>query len=607
MKNNDLNLEDILSDKFSEDDLMEIPLTGRIFKIFFILIIIVIFIVLIQFLNISVFKNKIYTQSAFSNITNTNIEKAQRGLIKDRFGENIIENEASFSVFISARDFPKDEDLRKSFLNEISSCLNLDTEKLVEKLKNHDWRLGNLLIKKNISHEKLVNLSSLDIKGINIEPGFFRVPKDEKAFSHLIGYTGLVEKEDLNKNNNLIFQDEIGKTGLEFQYDDYLRGKNGKEIAYMNAKMEIKEKELVIQPEMGKTLNTFIDSEFQEYFYKRLSEQIDFLNAKAGIGLAVNPQNGEILALTNVPSFELNNIASYLDSENNPFFNRAVSGLYSPGSTIKPLVGVAILEEGVVDPQKSFLSTGQLVVPNPYDPDNPSIFKDWKRQGWVNLYSALAKSSNVYFYIVGGGFGDQEGLGISRLNYWWKEFNLDKKTQIDLPNEGIGFLPNSKWKEKKYNEDWRIGDTYNVSIGQGQLLITPLELINYISAIANGGNIYKLRVSQTEEKSLIKKIENIEDSLEEVRLGMKNVVDKEYGTAYYLNSLPFDVAAKTGTSQVANNKTNALFTGYAPYDNPEIAILVLIEDATEGGLNVVPVANDVLAWYYENRLKNNKK
>ncbi len=605
---NDLNLEDILADKSSEDDLLEVPLTDRIFHIFFITTLVIVLVVLVQFLNVSVFKHKIFSQSAFANITDKDIEPAPRGLIKDRFGNNLVKNEASFSVFLSVRDFPKETEKRDMVFDQISSVLDIDRDKTIEKIKNHDWKLGNLLLKKGISHEKLVTLSAEELPGITVEPGFSRLPAYPKAFSHVLGYSGLVSKEDLEENPGLIFQDEIGKTGLEYKYDKRLRGENGEEIAYMNAKMEVKDKQTVAEPKIGETIETYIDSEFQKYLYDRLKKQVESLDAKGGVGLAVNPQNGEVLALTNVPSFDLNNLSDSLKGINQPFFNRAVSGLYSPGSTIKPLVATAALEEGVVTPHKQFLSTGELVVPNPYDEDNPSVFKDWKEHGWVNLHSALARSSNVYFYIVGGGYKDQEGLGITRLNKWWEKFNLDEETQIDLPDEETGFLPTPQWKEKTQDKFWRVGDTYNVSIGQGQLLVTPLELINYISAIANGGEINKLRVSQAQKKEVTKNISSdIEGALEDVRKGMKDVVDKEYGTAHYLNYLPFEVAAKTGTSQVGNHETNALFVGYAPFDNPEIAILVLIEDAEEGGLNSVPVASDALNWYYQNRIKKTEK
>ncbi len=604
---NEINLEDILSDKPSENEFLEVPLTDRVFRVFLVISIVVLLVIISQFVNVGLFNHKIYERSAFANITEADIEPAPRGIIKDRFGENIVENEASFQVFLSPQDFPESLDKRREVLNEVSRILGMDSSELAGEIEEYDWRLGKFLIKRNISHEELVELSSLGLPGIDIEPGFTRVPKSSKAFSHLVGFVGLVTKEDLKYNPDLVLKNEIGKSGLELQYDNKLRGQSGKEVAYINARMEVESKEVVGNPEMGGDLELFIDAGLQEYFYNRLNEQITAIGGEGGVGLAVNPQNGEVLSLISIPSFEISNPAEYLDQPNQPFFNRAVTGLYNPGSTIKPLHAIAALKEGVVEPQDSFLSTGRLVVPNPYHPENSSVFEDWKPHGWVNLYSALARSSNIYFYIIGGGYKDQEGLGISRLNKWWQKFNLNKKTGIDLPEEETGFLPDPEWKEKKHGEIWRVGDTYNVSIGQGELVATPLELINYISAIANGGKIYKLRLAKSQGKEVLGDISGeIENVLPHVKKGMKDAVDKPYGTAYYLAHLPFDVAAKTGSAEVSRHKTNALFMGFAPYENPEIAIMILIEDAAEGGLNTVPVANDVFSWYYINRMKKSE-
>jgi penicillin-binding protein 2 len=600
---NEINLEDILSDKLVENSFLEIPLNDKVFKVFFGIVILIFLVIFFQLINISVFHHQVYERSAFGNITESDIEPAPRGVIKDRFGNVIVDNKASFHVFLSPRSFPKSSEERKEVLNKISGILDIDLQELSEDIENYDWRLGNFLLEKNISHEELITLSSEDVPGIKIESGFTRIASSSKVFSHLVGIVGLATKEDIKKNPGFVLKNEIGKSGLELLYDENLRGQSGKEIAYINAHMEIEDKKVVSGAKMGQNLDLFIDAGLQEYFYDRLSRQIKNVGGKGGVGVVVNPQNGEVLSLISIPGFEIGSPVDYLDQPNQPFFNRVVSGLYNPGSTIKPLHAIAALEEGIVNPEKSFLSTGRLVVSNPYNPNNPSVFKDWKAHGWVNLYSALARSSNVYFYTIGGGFEDQEGLGISRLNEWWKKFRLDKKTEIDLPGEDSGSLPNVKEKEEKYGEPWRVGDTYNVSIGQGNLMITPLELINYISAVANGGKIYKLRIAKNQKEEILKDIsKEIESALPHVRKGMKDAADKPYGTAYHLSNLPFDVAAKTGSSQVGNEETNALFVGFAPYENPEIALIVLIENSEEGGLNAVPVANDVFSWYYFNRM-----
>ena len=330
--------------------------------------------------------------------------------------------------------------------------------------------------------------------------------------------------------------------------------------------------------------------------------------------------------MVNLPSFNKNIFVEsghnteksrILNSSNHPLFNRSVSGAYNPGSTIKPLVALAALSEGVIDAKKQIFSAGFIEIPNPYFPDKPSRFLDWKPHGWVDLHSALARSSNVYFYEIGGGFNDTKGLGIDKLKEWWGKFGLGQKTNIDLPSEDNGFLPDPEIKERKTRDIWRIGDTYNVSIGQGDLLVTPIQLINFIAAIANGGKLYQPyvvkniigpnnEIAKENNQLILSDYSSLSDYIAEVQKGMNDTVDKSYGTAHLLSDLPVTVAAKTGSAQILNNtQTNAFFVGYAPAVNPQIAILVLIENAREGSLNAVPVAKDVLNWYHWNRLATN--
>ncbi len=217
--------------------------------------------------------------------------------------------------------------------------------------------------------------------------------------------------------------------------------------------------------------------------------------------------------------------------------------------------------------------------------------------------------------IMRGGSDNIKGLGIEKLKEYWGKFGLGETTGIDLPGENNGFLPDPKEKEQRTGEPWRLGDTYNVSIGQGDLLITPIQLINYIAAIANGGKIFQPfivkkiisedgHVIKERQPKILKDYSEFDNYIKEVQKGMVDVVEKSYGTAYLLNDLPVMVAAKTGTAQIeGNEKINAFFVGYAPTDNPQLVVLVLVENAREGSLNAVPIAKDVFNWYYYNRLK----
>jgi penicillin-binding protein 2 len=400
------------------------------------------------------------------------------------------------------------------------------------------------------------------------------------------------------------FSEDIeGKSGLEAFYDDRLRGVNGDYVIFRDVAGNPLQKKIIKEAQPGLTMKTTIDADFQKYFYESFQKSLDSLGRNAGAGIAMDPKTGEILAMVSFPAYDNNNPAQYLRAVHYPLFNRAISGVYSPGSVIKPLVALAGLREKVMTPDFTVFSPGYLDVPNPYDPQHPSRFLDWKPQGVVNARSALARSSNVYFYTIGGGHKNVRGLGISRLKDYWKRFGFDKKTGIDLPAEAVGFLPDPQEKEARTGQPWRIGDTYNVSIGQGDLGVTPIRLLVALASIANNGRMMKPRLLADERPMVIMDYSDWQPMIEEVQKGLRDAVAMSYGTASLLYDLPYKTAGKTGSSQIQNNtKTNAFFVGYGPANDPKIAVLILVEDAKGGSLNAVPIARDVLKWYYERRL-----
>ena len=617
MSRRNLNLEDILTDRVTEEDFLEVPLTDKVFRWIFFCIVLVFLAILGQFIYINIGEGSFYKNRAVVNMSDIKIHPAPRGIIFDRFGTPLLRNEPAVRVFLSPHDFPEDYSLRSKALEDIASVANIDFFELKKMIGEKDWGQGeNLLLLDDASHDQVIALSALDLKGVYIEPTFKRVYEYPLIFSHVLGYTGLVNANDLKNDINLSVDDKIGRSGLEAFYDEYLRGNNGKEVFFRNAQGKVEEKRSVQEPQSGFALHTFIDAELQKYIYTRLTDALTSLGRDSGAAIAMNPKNGEILGLVSIPGFDAMNLKEALINQRKPLFNRAVSGIYNPGSTIKPLVAIAALTEGVIDPKKQIYSAGYIEIPNPYNPSQPGRFLDWKPNGWVDVHSALSKSSNIYFYEVTGGFENQKGIGIMKLKEWWQKFDLDKKTNIDLVGEQQGFLPDPTWKENERGEPWRLGDTYNVAIGQGDFMITPMELLNYISAVANGGILYKPRIvkeivddkgNKTQEmpvEILSDLRKEISTFLPDAQNGMRGVVAESYGTAHSLNSLPFEVAAKTGTAQIQNNaKVNAFFVGYAPFKDPQIALLILVENAKEGSLNTIPVAKDIFLWYYENRIK----
>ncbi len=615
----ELIFEDALSDDWSEDlGIVEVPLNERPLILVGGAILLLALLVAGRIFFLGVVRAGYYEERADLNSGKYERLAAPRGLITDRDGVVLAENSPSFTAYLRGQELKTQPELRGATLSALQNILNLpavEAEKYLGDAESAGAEPTALDLE--LSQKQIVALKEANLPTLWVEASFQRVYPLKNSFSSILGYVGLTSPEDLAKNPELSHQDVIGKSGLELQYDDLLRGSPGIRVKLRDAKGNVLSEQEERKPAIGQTLRLSIDADLQQYFYERMRAGLAALGRTSGVALAMNPQTGEILSLINFPTYD-NNIFSesgrgeerqtVLSSPGRPLFDRTVGGFYNPGSTIKPLVAVAALTENVISPEKTIFSPGYLDVPNPYDPEKPTRFLDWRYQGDVNVYSALAQSSNVYFYEVGGGFKDLVGLGINRLRGWWQKFHLGQQTGIDLPGEAAGFLPSPEWKEKTTGRSWLLGDTYNVAIGQGDLLLTPIQLLDYISAVANGGKMYRPFLREGTEPKVSDDLTLLYPAIREVQKGMRLTVTSPLGTANLLNDLPFPAAAKTGSAQVQNNTSeNAFFVGYAPYDSSpqaaKIAVLVLVENSKEGSLNAVPIAKDVLNWYYENRLK----
>ncbi len=620
--NNEIAFEESLSDEWADDlGFAEVPLGERPIFIFGIIVFILGAFMFGRVFYLGVIRGEAYQKRAESNLNKTDRILAPRGIITDRNGNVLADNKAVFSAKLNVKEFLKNTASRGSTIQFILETFGLSEDevhsRISDKNVNFDIYAEPVTLSENLSNEQYIAVKNQDNPAIVLEENYIRNYPEGTPFSTILGYVGLVTGKDLEIDQSLSGEDYVGKAGVELQFNSDLVGTPGGKVILRNAKGEVIGEGESAEPKIGKKLELSIDGDLQKYFYSRMLSGLRSLDRDSGVGLAMNPQNGEILAMVSFPTFD-NNVFhlsgktkernEILNSPKKPLFNRAVSGAYAPGSTIKPLVGVAAITEGIVPPTFSVFSPGFLEVPNPYNPDKPSRFPDWRPQGYVNLYSAIAQSSNVYFYTVGGGAFGVEGLGISRLKNWWSKFGFGSLTGIDLPNEARGFLPDAEWKENSGRGSWLLGDTYNVSIGQGDLTVTPIQLINYISGIANGGKLYTPTILG-ESGILSKDLTEYYPAIKEVQVGMRRTVTSDLGTARILKDLPFSVAGKTGSAQIQNNQAeNAFFVGYGPYSEgdssaPQIAILILVERAKAGSLNAVPIAKDVLNWYYENRLK----
>jgi penicillin-binding protein 2 len=404
------------------------------------------------------------------------------------------------------------------------------------------------------------------------------------GLAHVLGYVSYPQKDAAG----FYFRTEVeGKDGVEGFYDTLLGGENGSKISETNAVGEVFSESVIEPPEDGETLHLSVDADIQGKLYEFMEALARDVGFEGGAGVILDVTNGEILALTNYPEYSPELLANGADAaairaltENpqKPFLSRAVSGLYTPGSVIKPFIAAGALDRGIIAPEKEILSTGALSVPNPFNPTRPTIFKDWKAHGLVDMRRALAVSSNVYFFQIGGGFENQQGIGISGIEKYVRLFGIGSPTGIDLPGEVRGTIPSPAWKKELFPDDpWRIGDTYNTAIGQYGFQVTPLQLVRAVAAIANGGLLVEPHVRRDAGAAPVGTVPVLNDTFKVIREGMRLAVRE--GTAQGLNMSTVEIAAKTGTAELGAVKedVNSWVMGFFPYDEPRYAFATVME------------------------------
>lgn len=596
-----------------------------------------------MFLSGRVFYLQIIQGINFRELSDSNRIRSQtilapRGLILDRYGLTLAQNTASFNLVVTPFDLPKDETEFISEIDRAAETFAFDKDELLKQIKvDGKNSLKPILALRNINHDIaiLFQTRASEFLGFSLQQIPIRQYPSAEKFSHVLGYAGLVSGDDLKRLNKDKYAtvDFAGKLGIEQQYEEYLHGQNGQDMVEVDATGKLLNVLGKNEPTPGQGVTLNIDKEFQEQIYKIFEASG---KARKGAVVAMNPKTGEVLALVSVPGFDNNMFAAGINSKNYqnllndkalPLFNRAISGTYPPGSTVKPMVGLAGLEDKIMTPSTIVVDRGSLVIPNQYDPSIQYKFIGWSKNGLgeVSIYRAIAESDDIYFYQVAGGYPNStipNGLGAERLAEYYKKFNLGKITGIDLPGEKAGLVPTPEWKKKYFKDDpilgkWYLGDTYHVGIGQGDLLTTPLQVTIWTAAIANNGvgmkpKILK-KVSNEQGKVVFESkpeilFDNVgsQENLKVIQDAMKQTITAGSGRA--LMSLPIDSAGKTGTSQFDGSdpsRTHAWFTAYAPFNNPEIAITVLSEAGGEGHAAAVPVAKDALLWWAENRYQKN--
>jgi penicillin-binding protein 2 len=443
--------------------------------------------------------------------------------------------------------------------------------------------------------------------------------------AHVLGYLGEINQKQLKilKEQGYVIGDEIGQYGLERRWEELLRGQSGGqqvEVDALGRRVRVLH-EVTDVP--GYTVHLTLDRQLQETAYEALK-------GKQGTIVALDVRNGAILVLASTPAFDPNAFARGIKAEEwsglikdqlRPLSNRAIQGQYPPGSTFKIIMSIAGLEEGVIQPESSIQDPGFYTFGN-------RSFRDWKKggHGTVNLHKAIVESCDTYFYQLG------PKLGVDRIAKWARAFGLGEKTGVVLDDEKSGTIPDTEWKRKRFRQPWFPGETVSVAIGQGYVTVTPLQLANMMAAVANGGKLYRPYLVNKVESvdgatvreygpELIRTIELKPDTLKRVHEALADVVNGAGGTGGAARSQLLTIAGKTGTAQVVEmkggyvkteqltyfNRDHAWFVSYAPVDNPQIAIAVLVEHGGHGGDAAAPMAKKVFEKFIEMQKQSTDK
>jgi penicillin-binding protein 2 len=620
--NFEIEPEEVLLDKLAkkkEEEMgifekkFEVPIfKTTLFRFFLFLILLLLFLYLRTF-QLQIIQAKDFQIKSEKNKFLISKIKAERGVIYDQNFKQLVFNKPRFDLILKKSELPKDEKEKEKILKEVASILKVDFEKIKEKINSQDEEIK---IAENLDHQTLIVLETKidELSGFEIEKNIQREYLDGETISHLIGYLG---KTDLE-----------GKEGIEKFYDQVLRENPGKILIERDAKGRILSQKIVELPKPGKSLVLWLDFDLQKKIKEEMEKKIKEVGAKGGAAVAIDPKTGGVLALVSLPSFDNNLFSRGISKEEweklqkdpkNPLLNRATSGQYLFGSTVKPFIALAALEEKIISPNKKIDCQGKIEIPHRYNPEIIYEFKDWTVHGLTDIRKAIAESCNVFFYTIGGGYKDQEGLGPSKIKKYLEIFGFGKSVDSDfpIPSFATGLIGDPEWKKEKFGESWWDGDTYNISIGQGYVLTTPLQVARAYAAIANGGKLLKPRFVKEivdEEKNVVETIQpEVEreiqidpKNLQIVKEGMRWAVTGEnspHASAVALNDLPVAAAAKTGTAQVSRPDCKDCYTiwisVFAPYEDPKIVLTIMLEDV-KGRLSqvVVPVAKEVLNWYF---------
>lgn len=619
-------LLDSLAEKRKREDIrerkIELPLSRTILKSFSFFAFLAFSALLLKTFDLTALQGKNLLNLSISNFSRQIPQRSDRGIIYDRNLKKLVTNLPSLDLILDKRDFPSQGEQKTKEIALLARVTGKDPA-LIEK-EIRESKEDSLIMAENIDHETLILLEGEigKLPGLRLQQNTVRNYPTGEIFAQILGYVGRINAAEFQnlKDDNYFISDYVGKQGLEKYYERFLRGEPGIFETQKDARGNVVKEGAIREGRAGDSLVLWLDSSLQTKLQAEMSRVMREIGVAKGSAVALDPKTGGVLGLVSLPSFD-NNLFSQgssvsainrvLQDSNQPLFNRAISGKYASGSTIKPLTAAAALQEKIISPEKQIYDAGYIEVQNQYDPQIKYVFHGVEPHGWVDMRKALAVSSNIYFYTVGGGYKNQPGLGSLKIKNYLNLFGWGEKTNIDLPQETGGFIPDHNWKEENLGESWYVGDTYNLSIGQGYLQISPLQEAVAYAAIANGGKLLKPQlvqkivagspesgqVVQEFAPQTVRQLPVDQTNLQVVREGMRQAVTA--GSSTILGDLPVKAAAKTGTAQTS--KSGYFYnwiTVFAPYDDPQIVLTVMIENVPGLRSAASLVANETLKWYF---------
>lgn len=531
----------------------------------------------------------------------------ERGLIFDAEGTVIARNIPTYEAVISLVSTSKDVLNAADWKNRIAALFELEPIALDTHIAQ---ALGKneheVVIKSDLSQEMFIRFQSRnsDLEGVEVRPVLTRYYSEGETMAHILGYLGEINSAERMKEEYAGYEvgELVGRSGIEATYQLIMRGKPGKTQHPAEANGNTNNASIVEEPVPGNSISLSISTELQDKVHDVLKQSLEKYEAPSGAIIVQDVHTGKIKIMATLPSFD-NNIftnglsesefSAVFENPARPLFNRAIAGEYPPGSLVKPILGAAALKEGIITASTIITDTPQVIEVG------GGQFADWRvswgrgAYGPMTVKEAIAQSSNIFYYKIAGGYENIEGLGIKRMADYFGTFGLGQKTGLDIAGESDGVVPSPAWKLAHKNENWYLGDDYQVGIGQGDLLVTPIQMVNATSAIANGGTLYKPQLGDGIYDPNGTKIGDIlPEVIREIAIDAKDIAIIKggmreavaTGIVVPLRNAPVPVAAKTGTAEFGIRdeegifKTHAWVEGFFPYEQPEYSFVVLLEN-----------------------------